>query len=143
MKPPREECPVEQIPDGNVPQRNRWVFWIFYIAALFLLLGAIACVFVRKPQESVATRTIARQMQRRIDIKEQRESTAIVVAAAKIDVQQLLQNARYWRNVSVTAAILAMLFWGIAHRHREKQDWVGWLAIILFSFYVLLEVFLL
>ena len=130
---------MEQIPDANVPRKNQRIFWTFYFAAIFLLLGAIAVTCVQKHYESTAARTTARKMQRQHDIKEQRESPPAVVAAAEIDVQQLIRYAVWWRNVGVVAFVLAILSSGIARRHYEKQRWVWVPIVVLLLFYVLLE----
>ena len=125
------------------PQKNQRVFWIFYIAALFLLLGAITASFTKRQYWSGTARTIARQMQRQNDIKEQRESSPQVIAAAEIDVQQLSRKAAWWGRLSVVAFVLAILSYGIARRHYEKQRWVGVPVIVLFVFYIFVEVLLL
>jgi len=130
---------MEQIPDANVPRKNQRIFWTFYFAAIFLLLGAIAVTCVQKHYESTAGRTVARKMQRQNDIKEQRESSPAVVAATEIDVQQLIRYAVWWRNFGVVAFVLAILSSGFARRHYEKQRWAWVPVIVLLVFYVLLE----
>ena len=129
---------MEQIPDANVPRKNQRIFWTFYFAAIFLLLGAITVACVQKHYESTAGRTAARKMQRQHDIKEQRESPPAVVAAAEIDVQQLIRYAVWWRNIGVVAFVLAILSSGIARRHYEKQRRALAPVIVLLVFYVLL-----
>ena len=134
---------MEQIPDANVPRKNQRIFWTFYFAAIFLLLGAIAVTCVQKHYESTAARTTARKMQRQHDIKEQRESSPAVVAAEEVDIQQLIRHAVWWRNIGVVAFLFAMLScgfaYGIARRHYEKQRWVWVPVIVLLLFYVWLE----
>ena len=130
---------MEQIPDTNVPQKNQRIFWTFYFAAIFLLIGAIAVTFVQKYYESASSKTAARKMQRQNDIKEQRESSPAIVAAAEMDVQQLIRYAVWWRNVGVVAFVLAILSSGIARRHYEKQRSVWVPVIVLLVFYVWLE----
>jgi len=134
---------MEQIPDTDVPQKNRRVFWIFYIAAICLLFGAITASFTKRQCWSGTARTIARQIQRQNDIKEQRESSPTVIAAAEIDVQQLRHKAAWWFRLGIVSFVLAILSLLFAFRHYEKQRWVGVPSIVLVSFYILVEVFLL
>ena len=134
---------MEPTPDANGPQTNQRVFWIFYVIAIVLLLGAIAASFTKRQYWSGTARTAARQMQRQNDIKEQRESSPAVIAAAEIDVQQIYHKAAWWSRLSIVAAVLAILSYGIARRHHEQQCWVGMEFFMLFALYILVEVFLL
>ena len=134
---------MEQTPETNVPQKNQRIFWIFYIAAIFLLIGAIAASFTKRHYWIGTVMTKVRQMQRQKDIREQRESSPAVIAAAEVDVQPLFRQAAWWGRLSVAALILAILSCGIARRHDEKQRWVWVPVIVLLTFYILVEVFLL
>jgi hypothetical protein len=83
------------------------------------------------------------QMMRQRDIQEQRESNPKVVAAAEVDVQQLIHIGELWHRVNVAACVLAILSLGIARRHYEKQRRVWAPVIVLFSFYIVVEMLLL
>jgi hypothetical protein len=100
-----------------------------------MTLVSIVATNIRQQYEVAGTRTIARQMQRRSDIQEQRESTPAVVAATEIDVQPLRRNAGIWNGVWVVSIALTLLFLGIARRHYEKQRrvWVPVIVLLMFS----------
>ena len=120
---------MQQIPDTNVPPKNRHVFWVFYFTTIFLLLGAIAFTCIQQQCASAHAQAIAKAIA-------QRKETGGDVHDVR---QQHLSNARYWAIANITTFALAILSWGIVLWLREKHRRVWGPAIVLFAFYVLLQ----
>ena len=118
---------MQQIPDTNVPQKNRRVFWIAYNAILFLLLGAVVFANIQKYHEGARTRIVAQ------------------IIAKGGNAQQFIREAPFWMEasfwmmVSWATVALAVLSWGIALWYHEKQRWVWGIPIVLLAFFVLLQ----
>jgi len=116
---------MQQIPDTNVPQKNRRVFWIVYNTTLFLLLGAIVFAVIQKGHEGAVAITAAKSLAE--------------TGAISYDTLQHIQAAGHWMKVSWATIALAVLSWGIALWYHEKQRWVWGLLVVLFAFFVLLQ----
>ena len=123
------ECSMQQISDTNAPPKSRRVFWIFYFATIFLLLGAIVCTFIQKQHEAARVQAIARAM------AQTREAGGDVRDVR----QQYIPNAKYWAIANLITFVLAILSWSIALWYREKYRRVWGHVIVLFAFYVLLQ----
>ena len=117
---------MQQISDTNAPPKSRRVFWIFYFATIFLLLGAIVCTFIQQQHAAAIAQAVARAMEQR---------------SAGIDVQPLNipNDAKYLAIANLITFVLAILSLGIALWHREKHRRVWGLVIVLFAFYILLQ----
>jgi amino acid transporter len=90
---------------------------VFYFAAIFLLLGAIAAVVIQK----------------------QNESAAAIAVAINATERHHIQDANFWGIVSLAAAALAIFSWVIAIWCHEKHRCVLISVIVLLLFYVCLK----
>lgn len=105
---------MQQSTNATAPQKAGR---IFYVATVALLLMAIAITFIQK----------------------QRESAVAIAGATRGNVQQVVQEAKYWAILSLATVSLAILLWGIAIWRREKHRWAWVPVVVLLSLYVLLE----
>ena len=105
---------MQQTTDVPVPQQSRR---IFYVAAIFLLLVAVALAFIQKRHES-----------------------AVAIEFVKGgNVQQHIQEAQRWFLVSLATVATAMFSCGIALYRREKQRWTRVSIVVLLMLYVGLQ----
>jgi len=107
---------MQQTHDIVVSRKSRRVF---YVAAVFLLLGAIVLTFIQHMYVSAAVRANA--------------------VAAVADGQYYIQTATYWWIAGLVAVALAILSCGIAISRCEEHRWVCILIFVLLAFYVLLN----
>jgi len=112
---------MQQIPDANLPQRNRR---IFYFTAIFLLLAAIAFVSIQKWYEHAASVAMAK---------------AVTTGETSVNAKQIFQDAGYWMRMSFIGFVLAILSCGIARRRHEAHRWIRVPVIVLLVLYVLLQ----
>lgn len=115
---------------------------IFNLITCLLLLAAIVAVCFEKRFENEVKVTVARQVVRQSDIRQQRESTPEVLQAADVDVQPMKQSAARWQIAGFTAVALAILAWGVAMWRRENSRWVRVPVVVLFVLYVGMELML-
>jgi hypothetical protein len=104
---------------------RRW----FYAAATLLMLIGVAAAFVQKSRESKVARTGAIRAAAGLQPTED----------SRIEVQQIIRDARYWQSASLTAVFLSILSWGIALTRRENTR-ASWAVLVsLFALYVALQ----
>jgi hypothetical protein len=111
---------MQQLHDVVVPQRNRRVFHIAYLATVFLLVSAIVIASIQKSYESAAVMAVAKAV------------------ATGNNVSRHGHVAGVLSIVNLAAFVLAVLSCGIALRYREKYRWTWVPIIVLFVFYVFL-----
>ena len=121
-----QEISDTRISDSNAPPQSRCVFRLFYFATICLLLGAIVCTFIQQRHAAAHTQAVARAMEQR--------STGIDVQPLNIP-----NDAKYCTRANLITFVLAILSLGMTLWHREKHSRVWGPVIVLFAFYVLLQ----